>query len=129
MNVILFDGLCSLCDASVQWVLRNDPHGVFHFAPLQSPQAQRLLHERGIDEHRLSSVMLISPEGVFFKSTAALQIALQLGRPWNILGTLLWIPRPLRDFGYDLVARNRHRFGPGRSTCRLPNEQEKARFL
>lgn len=128
-RVILFDGVCNLCDRSVQFVLRRDPDGEFCFASLQSTVARDMLSSLGRPNHGLSGIALIEGEQVFTKSTAALRIVRRWKGLWPILSTFLVVPRPLRDWVYDWVARNRYRWFGKRDSCRLPAPEARERFL
>ena len=126
--IVLFDGECGLCSRSVQFILKRDPHGRFHFAPLQSAFAQELLREREVTLE-LESVVLIDGRRAFTRSTAALQIARGLRSPWPILGLMLAVPRPIRDGVYRLIARNRYRLFGRVDSCRLLAPEQRDRFL
>ncbi len=130
MRIVLFDGICSLCNASVDFLLRNDTRRRLHFGALQSPEAQAILKQHGVDGTELSSIVFVTPQGIFYKSTAALMIAKELRLPWNILAApLLAVPRPLRDAIYGAIAKNRYRLWGTRATCRVPSPEERERFL
>jgi predicted DCC family thiol-disulfide oxidoreductase YuxK len=125
--VVLYDGLCGLCDRWVQWVLRRDPGGVFRFAPLQSAAAARLL-----GEGRASlpdSIVLLDGEGVHTESEAVLRIARRLGRLGLLRAAAVVVPKALRDGVYRLVARNRARIFGRLPACRVPTPAERSRFL
>lgn len=127
--VILFDGFCRFCNASVRFVLRRDPAGVFRFAPLQSPAGRRLLRRHGLDPGLRESTVLIDADGAHFRSEAALRTARRLRAPWPALAALRVVPRPIRDTVYNWIGRNRYRwFGLYRS-CPLPDERWQQRFL
>ncbi|WNR45090.1 thiol-disulfide oxidoreductase DCC family protein [Paenibacillus roseipurpureus] len=128
-SVILFDGVCLLCSSAVQFILRNDPKGVFHFAPLQSETGQRLLaqHQQPLD--RLSTIVLIEGDRAYTRSTAALRIARRLRGAWPLASAAIIIPAPIRNFGYSFVARNRYRWFGQTEHCMLPKPEHKARFL
>ena len=128
-EVILFDGECNLCDWSVRFVVRHDPRGRFRLAALQSPAGQRLLAERGVDPRGIDSVVLIEGERWYARSEAALRIARGLAGPWPLLSALRIVPRPLRDWAYDAVARNRFRWFGRRDACLLPTPALRERFL
>ena len=127
--VILFDGVCNLCAWSVQFIIRRDPCGQFRFAALQSPVGQRLLAERGADARGLDSVVLIEGARWYARSDAALRIARRLSGAWPLLALLRVLPRPLRDWAYDFVARNRYRWFGRQDACMLPTPTLRARFL
>lgn len=126
--VVFFDGVCGFCNRSVDFVLSRDRAGRIRFAPLQGETAQRLLSPA--DVANLNSLVLWTPAGAYRRTAAVCRILWLLGGGWAICGTLLWlIPRPLRDLGYALIARNRYRLFGRKETCRLPTPAERARFL
>jgi predicted DCC family thiol-disulfide oxidoreductase YuxK len=127
-NVILFDGVCNLCNGWVRFVVNRDPEGAFSFAPLQSNVAQALLAELTTPED-LDSIVLVEEDGVFVKSTAVLRIVSGLRQPWPLLGVLRLLPRGLRDFFYDVVARRRYNWFGRRDTCMIPTPEIRDRFL
>ena len=129
-KVILFDGVCNLCNAAVQRVLANDHGDVFLLAPLQGPTAKELTRERGIDTDRVDSIILIDPGVAYYvKSDAALEIARDLkGYRWLPFLTS-WIPRPLRDWVYDFVARNRYGWFGRQENCMIPTPEIRDKFL
>jgi predicted DCC family thiol-disulfide oxidoreductase YuxK len=123
---ILFDGLCTLCTRSVQFVIRHDPAGAFRFAPLTSEAAKTLVPpEFAMPE----SMVLIEGSRISTRSTAALRIARRLRWPWPVAYPLLIIPRPIRDAVYSLIARNRYRWFGRRDTCMVPTPELRERFL
>lgn len=126
--VIYFDGVCGLCNTFVDTVLRWDRRGVFRFAPLQGETAaQRLRPE---DTANLDSVALQSEGRTYRKSSAVVRMLWRLGWAGRIMGTALWlIPKPIREWGYDFVAKNRYRWFGKKETCRLPTPAERERFL
>ncbi len=124
--VILFDGVCNLCNASVKWIIARDPHALFRFAALQSPEGSRLLAGYG---PLPDSVVLVDGKGVHTQSTAALRIASKLGFPWSLAVVGLAVPRFVRDFFYKLIARHRYRWFGRQESCLLPTPELRARFL
>ncbi|MEO6759476.1 MAG: thiol-disulfide oxidoreductase DCC family protein [Saprospiraceae bacterium] len=127
--VLLFDGVCNLCNASVQWVLTHDPRGVFRFAALQSETGQELLHQFGLDQESFNSVVLVDGDRIYLRSDAPLEIVRRLGGAWPLLYGFKIIPRFLRDAIYNWIARNRYRWFGKREACMLPRAEWKARFL
>lgn len=127
--VVLFDGVCNLCNASVQFILRRDPEGRFRFASLQSEAGRELMRARGMDPDLLSSVVLVEGGRAFTRSDAALRIARGLGGGWPLLGALRVVPRPVRDRVYEWVAANRYRWFGKRDSCMLPAPEHRGRFL
>jgi predicted DCC family thiol-disulfide oxidoreductase YuxK len=127
--VILFDGVCTLCNASVRFVIRRDPEGVFRFASLQSEQGRSLLQSHGLPLEELSSIVLVDEKRCYVKSDAALRIVRSLRWPWPLLAALTIVPRGLRDTVYEYVARNRYRWFGKDETCALPLPDWADRFL
>jgi predicted DCC family thiol-disulfide oxidoreductase YuxK len=127
--VLLFDGVCNLCNGSVQFIIRRDSEGRFRFASLQSAAGQRYLDELRIDRQALDSLILIEGDRWFKESDAVLRIAHLLGGPWKALGIFRLVPRPLRDRAYRVIARNRYRWFGKRESCWLPTPELRERFL
>ena len=128
-HIVLFDGVCNLCTASVQFIIKRDPAARFVFAPLDSPAGQRLCAEHGLDAATLESIVLISDGRCRVRSDAALHIARQLSWPWPVLGACRIIPRPLRDVFYRVLARWRYRLFGRRQHCMVPSGSDGERFL
>jgi predicted DCC family thiol-disulfide oxidoreductase YuxK len=127
--IVLFDGHCNLCNRSVDFIIRHDKAERYRFAALQSESAQRLLTDRGITAEGLNTVILVTPHGVFRRSSAGLRIARHLDGLWPVLWVFILVPKPVRDAVYDWIARNRIRWFGERETCRVPTPSEAARFL
>jgi predicted DCC family thiol-disulfide oxidoreductase YuxK len=127
--VILFDGVCNLCNRFVQFVIAGDPDGNFQFAALQSDQAQRLIAGRMSPDPLPDSIVLVDDGGVWTRSSAALRIAARLSFPWPLASVFFIVPPPLRDWAYDIVARNRYRWFGKRDVCMTPTPAMRSRFL
>jgi predicted DCC family thiol-disulfide oxidoreductase YuxK len=127
--VLLFDGVCNLCNASVQWVLLRDRKGVFRFAALQSDTGQALLQQLGRSTDDFDSVVLVDGDRVLLHSDVALEIVRRLGGAWQLLYVFKIIPRAVRDAVYRWIARNRYRWFGRRSACMLPRPEWKERFV
>lgn len=131
--VVLFDGVCNLCEEVVQRIIRNDPQGVFRFAPLQSVAAERALKAIGAPVpapgESLNTLMLIQDGQLYTCSEASLRIAAQLRQPWPLLRVFRAAPRSWRDAGYRVISRNRFRWWGTRDTCMVPTPALQARFL
>lgn len=124
--IVLFDGSCNLCNSLVNWLLERDRKRVFRFASLQSSAGRRILS--GCPPLP-DSVVYVDEGGVHTQSTACIRMGRQLGLPWSLAAGFAVIPRPVRDFVYAWVARNRYRwFGRG-DQCRLPSAEDRERFL
>lgn len=127
--MIFFDGVCNLCNRLVDYVIRRDRAGRFHFASLQGETARSRVPEFAA-ESGLSTVALATEAGVFTRSEAIGRILRGLGGGSGWLGrALLAIPRPLREWGYRVVAARRYRWFGRREVCRLPSPEERGRFL
>ena len=129
LQVILFDGVCNFCSASVSFIIARDPGGRFTFASLQSAAASRLLRGRLTIASTPESLVLLQDDEIYTRSSAALRIARGLRFPWNLAYGLIVVPPVLRDWLYDLVARNRYRWFGRREECMVPTPALRARFL
>jgi len=127
--IVLFDGECSLCNASVNFIIARDGRKRFRFAAIQSAIGHRLLEQHGLPDSEQSTVVLIEGQRAFTRSTAALRIVRWLRWPWPFLFALVVIPRLVRDPLYALIARNRHRWFGRSASCRVPNPELRERFL
>ena len=127
--VLLFDGVCNLCNGTVQWILARDRRQVFRFASLQSPAARRLLDSVAAPADLPDSVVLIDGGRVLVRSDAAIAVARRLGFPWSMAAVGRAVPRVLRDAVYSWVARHRYRWFGRRATCWVPTPELSARFL
>lgn len=129
MDVVIFDGICRLCTHSVTFILKHEAEPRFQFAAVQSAAGTRLLSELGFNSANPSTFVLISEGRVYTKSAAAVRIARHLKGAWRF-AVLFWlVPRPLRDWIYDAVARSRYRWFGKTDTCMMPTPDIAARFL
>jgi predicted DCC family thiol-disulfide oxidoreductase YuxK len=128
--VLLFDGVCNLCNGFVRFVVRFDHDGVFRYAPLQSPVAQELLARHGLptEDEAFDTVVLVEDGECYTKSTAALRVARRLDGPWPLAYPLVFLPRRLRDGVYDLVAEHRYRLFGRSESCQVPPPTVRERF-
>ena len=129
MPLILFDGVCNLCNAAVQWVIERDRRSVFRFGALQSEAGRAALRGEAAAEDLPDSIVLIDAAGTHTRSDAAIRIARGLGFPWSLAAVGLAVPRPLRDAVYSWVARNRYRWFGKSESCRVPTPELRARFV
>ena len=129
-KIILFDGVCNLCDSAVQYVIKHDKKDIFRFVPLQSDLGKEILNYLKIDVSKTDSIILYEP-GVayFYKSDAALEILNELGGflKWSIVFKI--VPSVLRNPVYDYVARNRYKWYGKKEACMIPTPELKAKFL
>jgi predicted DCC family thiol-disulfide oxidoreductase YuxK len=127
--VVLFDGVCNLCNGAVNFIIDRDPEGHFQFAPLQADLAQSALEARGRSALDLDTIVLLTDTDVHVRSGAALRIARRLTGAWPLLAIALWLPRALRDTAYNWVASHRYDWFGKQETCRLPTPDLRRRFL
>jgi len=128
-GIVLFDGTCGFCEGSVRFIARRDPAGYFRFAPSQWPQAQAALQGYGLTSEAARSLVLIESGRVYLRSTASLRIAARLTAPWRYARVLLWVPRPIRDAVYRVIAVVRHRLAGQSNACELPPPELRGRML
>jgi predicted DCC family thiol-disulfide oxidoreductase YuxK len=136
LPVVFYDGVCGLCNRGVQFILKRDRREVFRFAPLQGPLAHRILRAHGIDPSDLDSIYVAvncdqsSKERLLARSDAVVFVLRALGGIWRVGAWFLrWLPRRVRDRGYNVIARNRYRIFGQYETCPIPSESVRARFL
>ena len=129
-QLILFDGVCNLCNSAVQYVIKHDKKDCFLFAPLQSAIGQQLIEHYKFDTKKIDSILLYTPEkGITYKSTAALKIASKLGFPRNTIIIFFIVPPFMRNWIYDYIAKNRYKWFGRQETCMIPTPELKNRFL
>ena len=127
--VVLFDGVCNLCNGAVDFIIRHDAKGRIMFASLQSETGQQLLEHYRLPKDEFESMVLLKQGKLYQKSNAALAIAGELSGAWPLLSNFSVLPVSLRDAMYNFLARNRYRFFGKKETCRLPTPEERSRFL
>lgn len=127
-QIILFDGDCNFCDQSVQFIIKRDPEAIFHFASLESEAGKELRKKYHLQEN-INSMVLIKGEHTYLRSTAALQIARQLTGMWKLSYFLILIPRSIRDFFYQFVAKHRYTWFGKMKQCRIPSPEVRRRFF
>jgi len=128
-KLILFDGVCNLCNSSVLYIIKRDPKNIFMFAPLQSEIGQDILNQYHLN-NKIDSILLYEHgKGVSHKSTAALKIASQLSFPTKGLVVFLIIPAFIRHWVYDFIARNRYKWYGKKESCMIPTAELKAKFI
>ncbi|ELZ49244.1 thiol-disulfide oxidoreductase DCC [Halorubrum coriense DSM 10284] len=127
--VVLFDGVCNLCNGFVQFVLPRDPDGKYRFASLQSDVGGALLAEHDLPTDELESIVLIEDGEAYVKSAAVLRIAAGLGWPYRLLSPFRYVPAAVRDGVYDFVADHRYQWFGRKDQCMLPSGDVESRFL
>ena len=129
-KIILFDGVCNLCNDSVQFIIERDREDIFRFASLQSEVGQKLTSERGIDPQAMDSIILIEPGIAYYeKSTAAIEISKHLSGGYSLLRYFSFLPEGFRNGIYDIIAKNRYKWFGKKDECMIPTPELKAKFL
>jgi predicted DCC family thiol-disulfide oxidoreductase YuxK len=128
-DIVVFDGVCNLCAHSVRFILRHEAAPHFQFAPLQSPAGTRLLKTFGFSPDDAKTFVLIAEGRSYVRSDAAIRIAKRLKGAWKLVGLVRVIPRPIRNWMYDVVARNRYRWFGRTEACMVPTPELRSRFL
>ena len=129
MPIILFDGVCNFCNRTINIILKYDKDAYFQFAASQSNAAMGIMQAFGLEENAIASVILIDQEKVYTKTDAVIQIAKHLSGWPNLFRLLKFIPKPMRDFAYDLIAKNRYALFGKMEKCRIPDASMRHRFL
>lgn len=129
MGIILFDGVCNFCNASINFVIRHDPKGYFRFGPLQSDTARQLATTHHFEVDSMESFILVENGQVYTKSTAALKVVRRLPFPWKLGYAGMILPRFVRDAVYSWIARNRYRWFGKQDSCMVPTPEVRERFL
>ncbi|WP_255167775.1 thiol-disulfide oxidoreductase DCC family protein [Natrononativus amylolyticus] len=127
--IVLFDGVCNLCNGFVQFIVPRDPEGRFHFASLQSDVGRQLLAEHDLPTDELESIVLIEGDDCHVKSAAVIRIATKLGGIYRLLGPCRFLPRRVRDWAYEFVAARRYRWFGEKDQCMMPTGDVRTRFL
>jgi predicted DCC family thiol-disulfide oxidoreductase YuxK len=127
--IVLFDGVCNLCNGAVQFIIKRDPSGKFRFASLQSDFASSLLQKFGLNPGSLHSIIVVSQDNMLERSDAILSIASHLGGFWKIFVVFKFLPRFIRDGLYDVVAKYRYRVFGKQDSCMIPTPELRARFI
>ena len=128
-NVVIFDGVCNLCAHSVRFILNHEADQSLRFTPLQSQAGARLLRQFGFNPEDAKTFVLIADGRPFVKSDAAIRVSRHFRGIWRLFGVLRVIPRPIRDWAYDLIARNRYRWFGRTDTCMVPTPELRSRFV
>lgn len=128
-KIILFDGVCNLCNGAITFIIKRDKKDVFRYSPLQSTIGKQLAAKHYIDLDSVDSIILISDNKAVAKSTAALRIAKHLSGGWPLMVVFLVLPAFLRDWVYDFIARNRYKWFGKKDACMIPTPELKSKFL
>lgn len=128
-DIVLFDGVCNLCNGAILFIIKRDKKDRFRFAPLESDIGKKLLDLHGIDPNKIDSIVLVSGDHAFAKAGAALRISKQLSGLWPLLYFFIIIPKIIADFVYDFIARNRYKWFGKKESCMIPTPELKSKFL
>ncbi|MDD3458538.1 MAG: thiol-disulfide oxidoreductase DCC family protein [Weeksellaceae bacterium] len=128
-KIILFDGVCNLCNSFVQRIIRNDSKNIFKFASLQSDYGQKFLKENSLESTEFKSIILIDGNRYYTKSTAALRIGKELKGIYRLSILMLIVPKFIRDFVYDIISKNRYKWFGKQDSCWLPTPELTKKFI
>ena len=129
-KIILFDGVCNLCDSSVQFIIKHDKKDVFRFVALQSELGQEILQHIGINSKNIDSIILYEPGiAYYYKSQAAIQISKYLDGFWHLGSVFRIIPTGISNLLYDYIAKNRYKWYGKKESCMIPTPELKIKFL
>ncbi|KRD10443.1 thiol-disulfide oxidoreductase [Flavobacterium sp. Root901] len=129
-KIILFDGVCNLCNGAVQFIVKHDKKDIFRFAALQSDLGKEICNYIGVDQTKIDSIIFYNP-GVayYYKSTAVIEIAEELGGFYSLLLIFKIFPEKLRNYLYDYISKNRYKWYGKKESCMIPTPEIKAKFL
>ena len=128
-KIVLFDGVCNLCNNSVQFIIKRDSKDRFRFAALQEEAGKALIATYNIDTSKVDSIILIENDKAYVKSTAGLRIAKSLHGAWPLLYGFMLVPNFIRNWVYDYIAKNRYKWYGKQEACMIPTPELKAKFL
>jgi predicted DCC family thiol-disulfide oxidoreductase YuxK len=127
--VILFDGVCNFCNTAINFIIKNDKKRIFRYAALQSETGQQLLQQHNLSTTNLDSFILVHEGKAYKKTQAAIVLYPLLGGGWKLMKGLAIFPRFIRDFFYDVIARNRYRWWGKKEACMIPTPEVRSLFL
>lgn len=129
-KIILFDGVCNLCDNTVQFIIKHDKHDIFRFVALQSDLGEKIVSHIGLDRSKTDSIILYQPgHAYYYKADAAIKIANELGSIYSLLNVFSILPKWLTNKVYDYIARNRYKWYGKKDQCMMPTPEMKTKFL
>lgn len=128
-KIILFDGVCNLCNSSVNFVIKRDKHDVFKFGTLQEEPGKSILAKHQIDPSETDSIVFIENNKAYTKSSAAIRISKYLGGAYPLFGVFIIVPKFIRNWVYDYVAKNRYKWYGKKDQCMIPTPELKKKFL
>jgi predicted DCC family thiol-disulfide oxidoreductase YuxK len=129
-KIILFDGICNLCNSAVQFVIKNDKKDIFRFVALQSELGNEICNHIGVDQHKIDSIILYNPGiAYYYKSTAVIEIGEELGGIYSLISIIRIFPEKLRNYIYHYIAKNRYKWYGKKESCMIPTPELKSKFL
>ncbi len=128
-GLVMFDGVCNFCNSSINFIIRNDKTDHFRFLTLQSERGQKIIKQYNLDPENLQTVILLENGRIYTRSTAALRIARKLKGGWKIFYGFIIVPAVLRDFFYNIVAKNRYKWWGKKESCMIPTPEVRKKFL
>ncbi|MGC4039971.1 MAG: DCC1-like thiol-disulfide oxidoreductase family protein [Flavobacterium sp.] len=129
-KIILFDGVCNLCDSLVQFLIKRDKKDVFRFVPLQSELGISITKHIAVDTSKIDSIILYEPNiAYYYKAAAAIKIARHIGGIYSLLSAFSIFPKGFSNMLYDYIARNRYKWYGRKESCMIPTPELKAKFL
>lgn len=128
-GIVLFDGVCNFCNASINFMIRNDRADYFRFLPLQSEKGKKIVERYHLDPENLQTVILLENGKIYTRSTAALRIARKLRGAWKLFYAFVIVPPFLRDLVYNVIAKNRYRWWGKQDACMVPTPDVRKKFL
>ncbi len=129
MNVILFDGVCNLCNGAVNWVIKRDKKNIFKFASLQSVYGLQVIKNYNLSNQYLNTIVLVESDKVYLRSVAVLRILKRLGGIYSAACIFMIIPPPILNFFYNIVAKYRYRWFGKKDSCMVPDASLKEKFI
>jgi predicted DCC family thiol-disulfide oxidoreductase YuxK len=128
-GIVLFDGVCNFCNSSINFMIRNDSTDYFRFLTLQSEKGKKIVERYNLDPENLQTVILLENGKIYTRSTAALRIAKKLRGAWKLFYAFVIVPTFIRDFFYNIIAKNRYRWWGQKDACMVPTPDVRKKFL
>ncbi len=129
-KIILFDGVCNLCNNAVQFIIKNDKKDIFRFVALQSDLGKEICNYIGVDQTKIDSIILYHPSvAYYYKSSAAIEIAEDIGGIYSLISIFKIFPEKLRNYIYDYIAKNRYKWYGKKESCMIPTPELREKFL
>ena len=127
--IIIFDGVCNLCNSSVNFIIKRDPNSNFLFVPNQSVKAEELLKKYSLENQNLDTIILIKNDKYYIKSDAVFEIIKELSGYWYLFGIFVILPKSFQDYMYGFISKNRYKFFGKKDFCMIPSKKLQERFI